>query len=93
MVNRTSPIRIAPRGSELSPLTPPKTPISESERTREDTVDVEKPPAGPVEPRPEQPIQDPDLAKVVKAWPELPEHVRQAILALVRSAAEPEQEQ
>jgi len=33
------------------------------------------------------------LAKVVKAWPELPEHVRQAILALVRSAAEPEQEQ
>jgi hypothetical protein len=27
---------------------------------------------------------DPDLARVVNAWPSLPEHVRAAILALVR---------
>jgi hypothetical protein len=28
----------------------------------------------------------PDLARIVAAWPELPEHIRGAILALVESA-------
>jgi hypothetical protein len=27
----------------------------------------------------------PDLALVVKAWPELPEHIKAAIMALVKS--------
>ena len=30
--------------------------------------------------------QDPALARLVEAWPELPEHVRAAIESLVRSA-------
>lgn len=29
---------------------------------------------------------DPDLASVVATWPNLPEHIRAAIVALVRSA-------
>jgi hypothetical protein len=30
---------------------------------------------------------DPDLARVVTAWPELPEAIRRAVLALVNSTA------
>jgi len=30
---------------------------------------------------------DPDLAAVVTAWPDLPEATRQAVLAVVRAAA------
>jgi hypothetical protein len=41
-------------------------------------------PDGRTEPPPEMP---PDLAAVVAAWPALPEAIRAAILALVRSAA------
>jgi len=29
---------------------------------------------------------DPDLASVVEAWPELPEHIRAAVLALIQTA-------
>jgi hypothetical protein len=29
---------------------------------------------------------DPDLAAVVTAWPDLPEHIQAAVLALVRTA-------
>jgi hypothetical protein len=29
---------------------------------------------------------DPDLARIAAAWPGLPEHIRQAILALVAAA-------
>lgn len=31
-------------------------------------------------------ITDPDLARVVKAWPDLPEPVRRGILAMVEAA-------
>jgi len=74
-----------PRGSELSPLKPPKTPIPETERTREDTLDVTKPPAAPVGGRTEQLPSDPDLTEIITAWPELPEHVKAAIRTLVQS--------
>jgi hypothetical protein len=30
---------------------------------------------------------DPDLARVVEAWPKLPEAIRRAMLAMVKSAA------
>ncbi|MFH1920253.1 MAG: hypothetical protein ABIP48_10265, partial [Planctomycetota bacterium] len=33
-----------------------------------------------------EPIVDPDLARLVAAWPELPEHIRQTVLTLVESA-------
>jgi hypothetical protein len=29
---------------------------------------------------------DPDLARVVTAWPDLPPHIRAAVLALIRAA-------
>jgi hypothetical protein len=32
------------------------------------------------------PVADPNLARVVTAWPDLPAHLRAAVLALVRSA-------
>jgi hypothetical protein len=32
---------------------------------------------------------DPDLARVVSAWPDLPPHIRAAVLALVDTASEP----
>jgi hypothetical protein len=33
-----------------------------------------------------EPAADPDLACIAAAWPGLPEHIRQAILALVAAA-------
>ena len=60
--------------SERRLLTPPKTPIPENERAGSGAPDGEKAPV------------DPDLAKVMAAWPKLPEHIKAAVLALVRSA-------
>jgi len=37
--------------------------------------------------------KDPDLALVVKAWPNLPEHIKAAVKALVRSYQEDEHRQ
>lgn len=34
---------------------------------------------------PESYISDPDLAKIVKIWPVLPEHIKTAIKALVQA--------
>ena len=53
---------------------PPKTPIPEVQRTESGTVDGEKAHIGP------------DLAKVIEAWPQLPDAIRSAILTLVRAA-------
>jgi hypothetical protein len=33
-----------------------------------------------------QPPDDTDLARVVSAWPQLPEHIKSAVLALVGAA-------
>jgi len=61
------------KGIEQSLLTPSKTPISESRGAKSDAPDAPKPP------------QDPDLAAIVTAWPNLPEHIKQAIKALVKT--------
>ena len=63
-------------GLEHPPLTPPKTPISQTPRAESGALDGEK--SSP----------DPDLAKVVEAWPELPGHIKAAIKALIESAGE-----
>jgi hypothetical protein len=34
-------------------------------------------------PTPENPALDPELARVIAAWPDLPEAIRRAVLALV----------
>jgi hypothetical protein len=60
-------------GVELSSLKPSKTPISGSGGAKSDAPDPRNPP------------QDADLAAIVKAWPELPEHMKQAIKALVQT--------
>jgi hypothetical protein len=62
------------RGLELPPLALAKTAISENLRTESGTVESENTPL------------DPDLAKIVAAWPQLPEAVRSALLAIVRNA-------
>jgi len=35
----------------------------------------------------QKPAPDPDLERVIAAWPDLPEPTRQAVLAVVRAAA------
>lgn len=61
-------------GSELTPPALSKTPISEDVRTDTGTVDAKNG------------TSDPDLAKIIAAWPELPDAVRSAILAVVANA-------
>lgn len=63
-------------GLEHPRLTPPKTPILQTPRAESGALDSRK--SSP----------DPDLARVVEAWPELPEHIRAAIKALVDSVKE-----
>ena len=68
-----------PRGVEQIPLLAAEATISE----------VSRPKSGA--PKDENTPPDPDLAKTNAAWPKLPEHIRQAVLALVRSMSEKEQ--
>ena len=35
-------------------------------------------------------LQDPELAKVIAAWPELPDPVKAGILAMVKAATQPD---
>jgi hypothetical protein len=66
--------------------TPPagdsKTPISGNppeKRTESGTLESQKPPS------------DPDLALIQDRWPKLLEHIKQAVLALVRTTPDKEQ--
>jgi hypothetical protein len=55
------------KGIEQSLLTPSKIPISVSGGAKSDAPDAPKPP------------QDADLASLVKAQPELPDHIKAAL--------------
>jgi hypothetical protein len=61
-------------GIERPPLSLSKHAIPEDVRTKSGTVDGEKAPS------------DPDLAKIVAAWPRLPDAVRSAIPVIVNNA-------
>ena len=61
-------------GLEHPPLALPKTPISGEGGAKSDARRAPKP------------SSDPDLAEVVSRWPELPEHIKAAVKALVRTA-------
>ena len=60
-------------GLEHPPLTPSKTPILASGGAKSDAPHAPKPP------------QDSDFAALVKAWPNLPGHIKAAIKALVQT--------
>ena len=60
-------------GNRTSPVAASKTGISEERSTESGTVDA---PKGPL---------DPELALIQERWPKLPEHIRQAVLALIRA--------
>jgi hypothetical protein len=59
--------------SEQTPLARPKTPISQPPRADPGTVETQKPPS------------DPGLASIQDRWPKLPEHIKAAVPALVRT--------
>jgi hypothetical protein len=60
-------------GLEHTPLTAPKSPISEK-RQKNGTESGTR-----------EPDSDPDLAKIVAAWPDLPDDVKRKILHLVKN--------
>jgi len=60
-------------GLEQTALTPSKTPIVSPRGTESGTLDAQNTPS------------DPDLALIVDRWANLPEHIRQAVLVLVRT--------
>ncbi|MGD1041508.1 MAG: hypothetical protein ABR913_00425 [Sedimentisphaerales bacterium] len=63
-------------GLEHPPLEQSKTSISASGGAKS---------GAPNAPKASQTPQDPDLAMVVEHWPNLPEHIRAAIKALVKT--------
>lgn len=66
------------RGLEQTAFLPPKSAISQTSGAESGALESEKPPL------------DPDLRLIQDRWPQLPEHIRQAVLALVRSIPEKE---
>jgi len=73
--------RLAPRGFEQTASAAPKTRFSENSGTNSGTVGNDSASADRLG-------QDPDLAKVVAAWPSLTRETRQAILDLVAGKQE-----
>jgi hypothetical protein len=63
-------------GNRTSPENPKKTALSEQRGTESGTVATDPTPI------------DPDLAKIIDAWPTLPEPIRAGILAMIRAAGE-----
>jgi len=61
------------RGLEQTALALSKTLISETRGTESGTLNGQNSPP------------DPGLAEIVAAWPKLPEHIKAAVLALVRA--------
>jgi hypothetical protein len=62
------------KGIEQTAFSPPKTLISQTDSTKSGTLNnhfIEK---------------YPELQEIISAWPELPEHIKTAIKALVESA-------
>jgi hypothetical protein len=68
---------LGPVGFEHPPVTVSKTSISEGSGAKSDA------PCAPKAPK------DPDLDIVVKAWPELPGHIKAAIKALIQTQNKP----
>ena len=68
----SSEVKLPETGVELSGPTPSKTPISENQRTESGTVDDD---CGQ---------NDPDLAPLIKVWPDLQDDVKQTIINLIR---------
>jgi len=64
---------IADEGNRTNPVSGSKTAIFSERGTESGTVDAPNSPS------------DPDLAVIQDRWPSLPEHVKAAIMALVRS--------
>jgi hypothetical protein len=67
------------KGIEHPSLSLSKTPVSEAPSAESGAANGENTPL------------DPDLAKIVAAWPKLPDHVKAAVLALARSTSDSEQ--
>jgi hypothetical protein len=76
------PLGLEPRTTRLKvPSSPIATPSPDSTlRHQDETVAL---PVALTEQGSERGINDPDLARVVAAWPALPESIRRAMLALI----------
>ncbi len=70
---------MGPEGHEHPPLALSKTPISDTARAESGAPNAENTPL------------DPDLTLIQDRWPMLAQHIKAAVLALVRSTSDKEQ--